>query len=1033
MEVGTLLKNSLELHLQALCNENSEYVSLLSTWNLNKRTCVDALKTVVTSYPHFSMHDASHAEAVVTKIEMLLGDRVHKLSPTDTWLILHAAYAHDLGMVLKWEDLEKIWSDGKFRRFIKTIADSTDGQLSKAAKTVQSVLQQDSEGNKMSIDPLQMSKHVTLLNAAYFRKYHSEISRKYIDLWESGLKIDLGHSSLVQPRLIKLLGQICELHTADSAEVLKLDYQTDGVGADYAHPRFVAVLLRLGDLLDADNGRFSSAATLTFGTLPDSSLPHRDKHESTVHLLVTPTDIEFRSDCPNQDAYLETRNFISWLEAEIDFLKKYWDIIAPKNLGGYVPRFNKKELLINGIPDIKGVAGLKFKISQEKAFQIVEGSGIYGDPFICFREIIQNALDASKIQLWKDLVAGNYVAWMVGKTIGSNLQPFEIDKSIYRNYAINITLSTHSNGKTQVEITDRGTGISVDNFKRMCNVGESVSASDYYENFVETMPAWLRPTAGFGIGLQSIFLLSDKFEILTSTGNEAFQAVVHSNRAGGYLRLQKQENIPARGTTIKMQFEMPSQYSYAMFGETMKYLCEEYEPFSNETFTGEVRTIESLLRNCSETIFPLNISASIEAYKSHQIKGADIASEAVNWAGKCANFRYQLCDDCGSIKAWDTLHHVYGKVSLIKWNHSDVKLCFKGVQVTKGVPSLRSDGIAMVLDVYGLDTKQTLTLDRSGLTYFGTKQVQEIMDSFFELYITKVIEQLELGPKRIDEICNSDKFDPYVFWLACTPTQRKSIPNQFVERITQKADVLALNEDNQFVPKEKPAKDIIRKLTNETYFANIDGYDSHNKKRLDIYSSICSTLNQNLPENIKEVVVDHALLMASKRYFWNRLIKPEDHGILYLYSVCLEENGCSTEADLRAELLRGLGARLNKVSYNRDYSFSTTSRRYAIPVINDYGRIAVPYVPMGVSSPNFNTNMIISPFTIDYVTKVYENSKETFTKMVMEAETFKSLVAFVKQWGIMAVSVSEDDIINDYRRLIEEFYDAQISHQLANT
>lgn len=75
--------------------------------------CVDALKTIVTSYPHFSLHDISHSEAVITKIEMLLGDRVEILSPTDTWLILHAAYAHNLDMVLKWEDIEKIWKEPK--------------------------------------------------------------------------------------------------------------------------------------------------------------------------------------------------------------------------------------------------------------------------------------------------------------------------------------------------------------------------------------------------------------------------------------------------------------------------------------------------------------------------------------------------------------------------------------------------------------------------------------------------------------------------------------------------------------------------------------------------------------------------------------------------------------------------------------------------------------------------------------------------------------------------------------------------------
>ena len=182
-------KNSLELHLQTICKENPEYTSLISTWNLNKKTCTESLKTVVASYPHFSMHDVAHAEAVVTKIEMLLGERVYKLSPTDTWLLLHAAYAHDLGMVLKWEDVESAWQDDKFPRFLNSMKQSPDNQLSKAANVVLSIL----EGTERSIQTgnlLQLSQYVTLLNAAYFRKYHSKLSRQYIDLWEDGLKID---------------------------------------------------------------------------------------------------------------------------------------------------------------------------------------------------------------------------------------------------------------------------------------------------------------------------------------------------------------------------------------------------------------------------------------------------------------------------------------------------------------------------------------------------------------------------------------------------------------------------------------------------------------------------------------------------------------------------------------------------------------------------------------------------------------------------------------------------------------------------
>ena len=73
---------------------------------------------------------------------------------------------------------------------------------------------------------------------------------------------------MIQPRLIKLLGQICALHTKPNEKVLELEYQTNGFGSDYAHPRFISMMLRLGDLLDIDNNRFNTGAELSFGGLP---------------------------------------------------------------------------------------------------------------------------------------------------------------------------------------------------------------------------------------------------------------------------------------------------------------------------------------------------------------------------------------------------------------------------------------------------------------------------------------------------------------------------------------------------------------------------------------------------------------------------------------------------------------------------------------------------------------------------------------------------------------------------------------------
>ncbi len=631
-------KYKLEMHLDTLCREYPEYANLYATWQLNKRSCSDVLKSVVIHYPYFSLHDASHAETVVARIEMLLGKRIETLSPTDTWLLLHAAYAHDLGMILRWQQIENVWDKPEFQSFISNLGNSVDSELRDAAI----FLQKPNEMELKALWALKTYRYVKLINAAYFRGQHAYLSKIHIqtDGKNDNIQLDLGHSNLIQPRILKLLGDICEIHTASTAKVLGLDYQTNGVGSDYAHPRFVSMMLRLGDLLDIDNGRFNTACSSAFGTLPESSVPHKEKHEATTHLLVTPSEIQFRSDCPDSKAYLETRNFVLWLEDEIDFLTKNWPLIAPQALGGYAPRFDKKELFINGVPDIEGITELRFEISQEKAFQILEGTNIYEDRFTFVRELIQNAMDASKIQLWRDLNSGNYNAW-VGETLPEMIQPYDLEDKIYQCYPIKIELETLPDNKIQLKIIDRGTGISVDTFKHMCHVGTSNSESKQIQEEIQSMPNWLRPTAGFGIGLQSIFLVADQFEIETGTGIDSYHAVVHANRFGGHLQLQKSKKPLARGTTIRVCFATPNEFRYSMSGDTEKYLGTNFDPLTGKDHTGEARVLEAIRNNCGESMFPLHVKCAedfLEDFNQSEkllsIFGCNIKNIWTPWKGQ---------------------------------------------------------------------------------------------------------------------------------------------------------------------------------------------------------------------------------------------------------------------------------------------------------------------------------------------------------------------------------------------------------------
>ena len=100
--------------------------------------------------------------------------------------------------------------------------------------------------------------------------------------------IDLSFNGLIQLRLIKLLSDVVGSYGEASSKILEFDYVTDGFNADYAHPRFLAEMLRMGDLLDADNNRFNNVNEMVMGEIPESSKSHWKKHMSVQHLLITP-------------------------------------------------------------------------------------------------------------------------------------------------------------------------------------------------------------------------------------------------------------------------------------------------------------------------------------------------------------------------------------------------------------------------------------------------------------------------------------------------------------------------------------------------------------------------------------------------------------------------------------------------------------------------------------------------------------------------------------------------------------------------
>lgn len=571
---------TLEKHLKYLSDNDKDYELLYSIWDLNKKNLTQGLNAVSIYYPNYSLHDVSHTYSIIDNVQSFLGEeRIKRLGATDTFLLLMAGLTHDIGMILTYKMIENEWGKNDFKNTLNDFSLNDDLIISDAAKLLLNSYEHkdDKNGAGTFTWALEIKNAVTIITAEIFRSRHAKISADYMTKDNEFKKLaENFHSEQLPNRFMDLLANVALLHGQDFEKVMsRLYYKADGFQGDYIHPRFIACMLRLGDLLDFDSNRFNIYANASLKELPDMSKAHRLKHASVKHKLVSPSAIEAELDCPDEKVYRVARMWFDWLEKEVNNQSREWTNISPKEIGGLPPVISKDsiKILFNGINAIPELLNLKFTMSQKKMFEIIQGGGIYKEPGFAFiREIVQNAFDASKIQMWKDIKAGFYDSYFAeqNKSIDTVEFPDDIMSAIYNQYPVKLSVKWKDDKKTVLhfECEDYGTGISEATLINMTqHVGESHCQDSDYNTFYRSMPYWLKPTAAFGIGLQSVFFVAPTFEVDTSYTGETTKRISFRSAADNQYSSIVKENIPRkRGTTIKV--DIPKDKFAELFGTT---------------------------------------------------------------------------------------------------------------------------------------------------------------------------------------------------------------------------------------------------------------------------------------------------------------------------------------------------------------------------------------------------------------------------------------------------------------------------------
>lgn len=537
---------------------------LHSQWNLDKTLIEKSLNNINTLFPHYSVHDSSHSEVILSRIASLISDdNLEKLSVTDLWLLLESCYMHDTGMIANAERRKKDFKSEEFQDFVKTSSLKGD-ELSKFCKALS-----ESKSSLDFSDYDDKYHFLIFVYSEFLRKNHAERAEDSIISPSSTIKTDLPRNYLIPNRLWYLLSEICKVHGKNNEQILELPYQENGIGDDVCHPRFIAAMLRLGDLLDIDSNRFVPSTFSMINSLPIESKAHKGKHDGIKHLLVTPNNLSIKGVYTDIEAYLQAEKWFNLLRDEIEFSTLKWDKIDPKPSIGRLPSIDLIEAKLEGQIILKEGSRPQFDLDREKILDLVKGSNIYEGAYDALRELIQNSIDATLLRL-------SYEKQRSNSEFPHNT--FELREEL-KKFPINVLLTKQENKADKViweiKITDEGIGLSLEDIQFLLKLGSS-RRNKKRKKLNDWLPNWAKPSGSFGIGFHSIFSYSKNVTLITRhpESSQVYELNFDINEANSEARVIVKQNIseylPLPGTELIFNIEidkLPKSIKFGLFDD----------------------------------------------------------------------------------------------------------------------------------------------------------------------------------------------------------------------------------------------------------------------------------------------------------------------------------------------------------------------------------------------------------------------------------------------------------------------------------
>lgn len=651
-------------------------------------------------FAEYTMHDISHVNGMLNLLDIIIPENTKKEMTSADWLmIVLAVYFHDLGMHIPSGEYENRNNDSEF--------------VATKAKML------SNNEVKEYVDSLEGDKGEKFLYQEYVRRNHGKRIYQWISNCdkkaEEPYKMIGEMLAGLDSNFRSDLALVCQSHQMDELpdHLKSVDEAYGSSKEEKVNLLYVCVLLRSADILHMTHDRTPDVEFRIISPKNKISVVewakqkavrsidvHYEKNEAgNVDKTIQPHSFEVQAKFTDDNSYFSFKSFLVYAIDELKRCHNWCEESRQINSNNYCfPWTDIDTSRVNAEGFSKNK--LRFEIDQQNILKLLTGHTLYNDSTVVLRELIQNAMDAGRLQDSRSKIGSKYQS--------------------------RVEVSWDS--KTRLlRVSDNATGMDVESITGyLLKVGASKYQS---EAFKKDYPDF-HSISRFGIGLLTCFMISDDVDVYTLDEEEKQCHLLKIRNLNGEYLMRNDADVSnilegAHGTT----FELKVRADIKMDNIEQQIRQWIVIPFGELTL--------SIDGGPKQKIGYKTVKDAVEDF-ALRLNGAGLST---------GNYRVLQQSKSGMdvavLQRYDPIMKVW---YLYQYYESDylpeapIGICVEGIRVTSESPGMRGRNYVVIANCIGKNSPTT-NVARNELE--GGRALEQMYHAIYETYIDSFVSQIQ--------------------------------------------------------------------------------------------------------------------------------------------------------------------------------------------------------------------------------------------------------------------------------------------------